>query len=84
MAEGWAKNYLGEEWEVKSAGLEAHGLNPNAVKAMKEVGIDISNQTSDVIKPKILNNAALVVTLWTRSRALLCNSFTCETSSLGL
>ncbi|MED1203656.1 arsenate reductase (thioredoxin) [Heyndrickxia acidicola] len=63
MAEGWAKRYLREEWEVKSAGLEAHGLNPNAVKAMKEVGIDISNHTSDVIDPEILKNADLVVTL---------------------
>ena len=41
---------------MKSAGLEAHALNPNAVKTMKEVGIDISNQTSDVINPEILNN----------------------------
>ncbi|MHC0039395.1 arsenate reductase (thioredoxin) [Pseudoneobacillus sp. C159] len=63
MAEGWAKKHLGDEWEVKSAGLEAHGLNPNAVKAMKEVGIDISNQTSDVIDQEILNHADLVVTL---------------------
>jgi arsenate reductase len=63
MAEGWAKKHLGEEWDVKSAGLEAHGLNPNAVKAMKEVGIDISNQTSDVIDSEILNNADLIVTL---------------------
>ena len=63
MAEGWAKKHLNNEWEVKSAGLEAHGLNPNAVKAMKEVGIDITNQTSDVIDPDILNNAELVVTL---------------------
>ncbi|WP_409274128.1 arsenate reductase (thioredoxin) [Neobacillus sp. SCS-31] len=64
MAEGWAKKYLNsDEWEVKSAGLEAHGLNPNAVKAMKEAGIDISSQTSDVIDPQILNNADLVVTL---------------------
>ncbi|MFT8323412.1 MAG: arsenate reductase (thioredoxin) [Bacillus sp. (in: firmicutes)] len=63
MAEGWAKKYLGEEWEVKSAGLEAHGLNPNAVKAMNEVGIDISYQTSDVIEEKILNNVELIVTL---------------------
>jgi arsenate reductase (thioredoxin) len=30
---------------------------------MKEVGIDISNQTSDVIDPEILNKADLVVTL---------------------
>ncbi len=63
MAEGWAKKYLGDEWNIYSAGIEAHGLNPNAVKAMKEIGIDISNQTSDIIKPEILNNADLVVTL---------------------
>ena len=29
---------------VQSAGLESHGLNPLAVKVMKEIGIDISNQ----------------------------------------
>ena len=48
---------------MQSAGIEAHGLNPNAVKAMKEGGLDISNQTSDIIVPEILNNADLVVTL---------------------
>ena len=43
MAEGWAKHILNrDEWDVKSAGIEAHGLNPYAVKAMKEAGIDIS------------------------------------------
>ncbi|WP_335872597.1 arsenate reductase (thioredoxin) [Bacillus sp. 2205SS5-2] len=63
MAEGWAKKHLGAEWDVKSAGLEAHGLNPNAVKAMKEVDIDISQQSSDVIDQEILNHADLVVTL---------------------
>ncbi len=62
MAEGWAKKIL-PDWNVKSAGLEAHGLNPNAVKSMKEVNIDITNQTSDVIDPDILNHADLVVTL---------------------
>ncbi|GAA0348396.1 arsenate reductase (thioredoxin) [Oceanobacillus sp. M60] len=63
MAEGWAKKHLGDAWEVKSAGIEAHGLNPNAVKAMQEVDIDISNQTSDMIDSEILNNADFVVTL---------------------
>ncbi|RSD26776.1 arsenate reductase (thioredoxin) [Mesobacillus subterraneus] len=63
MAEGFAKKYLGDEWEVKSAGLEAHGLNPNAINAMHEIGIDIKGHTSDVIDPEILNNADLVVTL---------------------
>ncbi|MFD1774824.1 arsenate reductase (thioredoxin) [Paenibacillus rhizophilus] len=63
MAEGWAKKYLGDEWNVYSAGIEAHGLNPNAVKAMKEVDIDISSQTSDIIDPELLNNSDLVITL---------------------
>ncbi|MEI3598607.1 MULTISPECIES: arsenate reductase (thioredoxin) [unclassified Oceanobacillus] len=63
MAEGWAKYYLGEEWEVRSAGIEAHGLNPNAVKVMKEVGIDISNQKSETIDIEFLNKVTLAVTL---------------------
>lgn len=63
MAEGWAKKLLGEEWVVKSAGIEAHGLNPNAVKAMDEVGIDISNQQSELIDVEVLHNATLAVTL---------------------
>ena len=49
--------------KLRSAGIEAHGLNPNAVKAMNEAGIDISNHTSDIIDPEYLNNADLVVTL---------------------
>ena len=64
MAEGWGKKILGDEWNVKSAGIEAHGVNTNAVKAMNEVGIDISNQTSDIIDMDILNNADFVVTLF--------------------
>lgn len=63
MAEGWAKKYLNDNWNVFSAGIEAHGLNQNAVKAMNEVGIDISEQTSDIIDLEILNSADLVVTL---------------------
>ncbi|KAA0965948.1 arsenate reductase (thioredoxin) [Sporosarcina sp. ANT_H38] len=63
MAEGWGKKILAEEWQVLSAGIEAHGVNSNAVKAMNEVGINISNQTSDIIDPQILTNADFVVTL---------------------
>ena len=56
MAEGWGEKVLGEEWQVRSAGIEAQGVNQNAVKAMNEVGIDISNQTSDIIDPQILSS----------------------------
>ncbi|MBU8906662.1 arsenate reductase (thioredoxin) [Desertibacillus haloalkaliphilus] len=63
MAEAWGKHYLSDKYDVYSAGIEAHGVNPNAVRAMKEVDIDISDQTSDTIDPEILNKADLVVTL---------------------
>lgn len=63
MAEGWAKNILGEGWDVYSAGIVAHGVNPNAITAMKEVNIDISNQTSDIINPEIIKKSTLLVTL---------------------
>jgi len=63
MAEGLAKKLLPTNWTVKSAGIEAHGVNPNAIKAMAEVGVDISNHTSDLIDFETLNNATLVVTL---------------------
>lgn len=63
MADGWAQKLLPEDWEVYSAGIETHGVNPNAIKAMNEVGIDISHHTSDLIDQDILNNATLVVTL---------------------
>jgi arsenate reductase (thioredoxin) len=63
MAEGFGKQILGESFDVYSAGIEAHGLNPKAVKAMNEVGVDISGQTSDLIDKEILNNADYVITL---------------------
>ena len=63
MAEAWGKQYLGDKWNVYSAGIEAHGVNPNAIKVMNEVNIDITNQTSDIIDANILNSADLVVTL---------------------
>ena len=63
MAEGFGKQILGDTFNVYSAGIEAHGLNPKAVQAMNEVGVDISEQTSELIDPKILNNANYVITL---------------------
>ncbi|MBD2862271.1 arsenate reductase (thioredoxin) [Paenibacillus oceani] len=63
MADGFLKALGGEKYEVKSAGLEAHGLNPRAVQVMKEAGVDISRNTSDVIDPELLNRADYVITL---------------------
>ncbi len=48
MAEGWARHLLGDRIEPYSAGIEAHGMNPNAVRVMQEAGVDISGQSSKV------------------------------------
>ncbi|WP_438350721.1 arsenate reductase (thioredoxin) [Paenibacillus sp. FA6] len=63
IADGFMKMLGGDKYEVKSAGLEAHGLNPRAIQVMNEVGIDITKHTSDVIDPEILNRADYVITL---------------------
>lgn len=62
IAEGFAKHYL-PDWDVHSAGIEQHGLNPKAVRAMQEQNIDISGQTSDLIDPDLLKRATIIVTL---------------------
>ena len=46
MAEGWARHLKDDCVEPYSAGIETHGLNPNAVKVMAEAGVDISGQHS--------------------------------------
>jgi arsenate reductase len=46
MAEGWARKLKGDVIDVYSAGIETHGLNPNAVKVMREAGVDISGHRS--------------------------------------
>jgi arsenate reductase len=46
MAEGWARFLKADVLEVESAGIETHGLNPDAVAVMAEAGVDISTQRS--------------------------------------
>ncbi|MBT4267808.1 MAG: arsenate reductase ArsC [Gemmatimonadetes bacterium] len=49
MAEGWAHHLKGDRVEAHSAGIETHGLNPNAVEMMAEAGVDISTHRSQHI-----------------------------------
>ena len=50
MAEGWARALIGDRFDVYSAGIETHGLNPNAVQVMAEAGIDISSHRSKTLE----------------------------------
>jgi arsenate reductase len=49
MAEGFAKTLCKDKIGVTSCGLEASRVHPTAIEVMKEIGIDISEQTSDSI-----------------------------------
>ncbi|HEY9035448.1 MAG TPA: arsenate reductase ArsC [Pseudomonadales bacterium] len=46
MAEGWARHLKSDAIDAYSAGIETHGMNPNAVAVMREAGVDISAQSS--------------------------------------
>lgn len=47
MADGYLKKYAKGRAEIYSAGIETHGVNPKAIKVMKEDGVDISGNLSN-------------------------------------
>jgi arsenate reductase len=49
MAEGLLRHLAGERFEVASAGTEATRVHPLAVRAMREVGVDLSTHTSKTL-----------------------------------
>ncbi len=46
MAEGWARELLGDRIVPYSAGIEAHGMNPQAIRVMHEAEVDLTGQSS--------------------------------------
>ena len=63
MAEGFALQMAGGRFEIASAGIEPSSLNPRAIAAMREAGVDISTHTSKAIDLALLRRADVVVTL---------------------
>ena len=50
MAEAWAKHlWRDSDFRFYSAGIETHGMNPNAVQVMQEVGVDMQGQYSKTL-----------------------------------
>lgn len=63
MAEGFLKHF-GPELEVYSAGTAAEGkVNPYAIKAMAEIGIDISHQNSESVTDYLNTSFDYVITV---------------------
>jgi arsenate reductase len=63
MAEGYLRHVAGDEFEALSAGVEPKALNPLAVEAMKEIGIDISPQTSKDVRSFLGQAIPYVITV---------------------
>lgn len=49
IADGYFKHLASDQFNVYSAGIETHGVNPRAIKVMAEEGIDLSSNTSNNI-----------------------------------
>ncbi|MFI6817594.1 arsenate reductase ArsC [Nonomuraea sp. NPDC050328] len=64
MAAGWLTHLAGDRVEVRSAGSEpADRINPVAVEAMREVGIDITAQQPKVLTPDAVEASDVVITM---------------------
>ncbi|WP_416610856.1 arsenate reductase ArsC [Micromonospora sp. LOL_025] len=64
MAAGWLRHLAGDAVEVRSAGSAPAGtVNPAAVEAMREVGIDISAQTPTLLAYATAESSDVIVTM---------------------
>lgn len=63
MAEGYLRHVASDRYQPLSAGIEPKGLNPLAVEAMREIGIDISQQQSKDVVTLLGQHVPYVVTV---------------------
>jgi arsenate reductase len=63
MAEGLLKALGSGQWKVQSAGVIQSYVHPLAIRAMEEIGIDISQQTSKSMDQFVNDNFDYVITL---------------------
>ena len=64
MAAGWLRRLAGNRIEVRSAGsMPADQINPVAVEAMREVGIDITAEQPKVLTTEAVQDSDVVITM---------------------
>jgi arsenate reductase len=64
MAAGWLRHLAGDAVEVRSAGSEpADQINPAAVEAMREVGIDITGQSPKRLEYETARDSDVIITM---------------------
>jgi arsenate reductase len=75
MAEAFLRELVGDELEIVSAGAEPGRLDPDAVVAMREVGIDISSARTKAVDPYLRERFHYVITLCDRAKERSCPIF---------
>lgn len=75
MAEGFLRALAADEFDVVSAGADETPLDPDAVAAMREVGIDISRQEPKAVNRFLGRRFSYVVTLCDREKERTCPIF---------
>jgi arsenate reductase (thioredoxin) len=68
MAEGLLRNMAGDDYDIVSAGTNPKGLHPRSVEVMKEIGIDVSRQTSKDVKQFLGDRFNYVITVCDRAK----------------
>ncbi|MFD3706597.1 arsenate reductase ArsC [Nocardia sp. NPDC058658] len=64
MAQGFLTHLAGDAIEVRSAGsAPGSSLNPAAVEAMAELGIDITAQSPKILTPDAVETSSVVITM---------------------
>jgi arsenate reductase len=64
MAAGWLRHFAGDTVEVRSAGSEPRDqINPTAVEAMREVGIDIACAVPHLLETETVRGSDVVITM---------------------
>jgi arsenate reductase len=64
MAAGWLRHLAGDAVEVRSAGsAPANTINPAAVEAMAEVGIDITDQKPKILQYEVAQDSDVIITM---------------------
>jgi arsenate reductase len=64
MAAGWLRHLAGDAVEVRSAGsAPGAAINPAAVEAMREVGIDITGQSPKLLEYEIAQDSDVIITM---------------------
>ena len=78
MAEGYLKGFLIGKAEIYSAGVENHTINKNAIKIMKDDGVDISQNESNHISEFEKINFDFIITVCDHANETCPNLFSKE------